>query len=248
MSENNEMNPEENEKTENPAEEHPPEIVEEEAEAEVIDLQTSSEEAEPDPADVLEALMAELAEAKDQRLRAVAEADNVRRRSQAEIRTKLKFAHTEFARNLLAVADNLNRALESVKPDERKADAALENLCVGVEMTARELETAFEKANISPIDPKGDKFDHNYHQAMFEAEDPSVPSGTVTQVLGRGYMIHDRLLRPAMVGVSKGGPKEEASDTPNDGEAAATKAAGDSAYGKATGDSDASGVKLDTEL
>ncbi|MCW9035516.1 MAG: nucleotide exchange factor GrpE, partial [Rhodospirillales bacterium] len=201
------------------------------------------------PAEEVEAMRAELAEAKDQMLRAVAEAENVRRRSQAEIRTKLKFAHTEFARDLLAVADNLSRAVDSVKPEERKADAALENLCVGVEMTAREMENAFQKVKITSIDPLGEKFDHNYHQAMFEAEDPSVPAGTVVQVLGRGYMIHDRLLRPAMVGVSKGGPKtEEAGDAPSDGEVAAAKAVGDTAYEKATGDGDASGVKLDTEL
>lgn len=244
MSENSELTPEE-ENVDQPLQDQAEGNVEESPAEEQPVKQESTGKTD---AEIIAALKAEAADAKDKMLRAVAEAENVRRRAQAEIRSKLKFAHTEFARDLVAVADNLDRALSSVSAEDRKKDAALENLCVGVEMTARELETAFNKAGVTPVDAGGQKFDHNYHQAMFEIDDASQPSGTVLQVLSRGYMIHDRLLRPAMVGVSKGGPKEEGEAKVSDGEVAAAKAAGDTAYEKAAGETGGAGNKLNEEL
>lgn len=185
----------------------------------------------------------ELGKMKDQAMRALAEAENTRRRAQAEIQSKLKYANTDLARDLLAVADNLTRALEAVDPESRKADEALENLCVGVEMTQKQLHDAFAKAGVKPIEALNQRFDHNYHQAMFEIPNPEVPSGTVLQEMQRGYVIHDRLLRPAMVGVAKGGPKPEAPAS-SDGEEAAAKAQGGAAYSQG---GDGAGGNYDSE-
>jgi len=185
----------------------------------------------------------ELGKMKDQAMRALAEAENTRRRFQAEIQSKLKYANTDLARDLLAVADNLSRALEAVEPESRKGDEALENLCVGVEMTQKQLQDALGKAGVEPIDALNQRFDHNYHQAMFEIPNPEVVAGTVLQEMQKGYLIHDRLLRPSMVGVAKGGPKPEA-PAASDGEEAAVKAQGEAAYSK---DGDGSGGSIDTE-
>ena len=185
----------------------------------------------------------ELGKMKDQAMRALAEAENTRRRSQLEIQTKLKYANADLARDLLAVADNLTRTLEAVDPDARKGSEALENLCVGVEMTQKQLHDAFAKAGVTVIDALNQRFDHNYHQAMFEIPNPEVASGTVLQEMQKGYLIHDRLLRPAMVGVAKGGPKPEAPAS-SDGEEALTKAQVDAAYNQ---DDEGSGGTIDTE-
>ncbi len=152
-------------------------------------------------------LEAEVAEIKDQLLRAMAETENVRRRGQRERDDTAKYAAANFARDLLAVADNLARALESVPPDARKENESLETLVTGIELTQRELEAAFERQGIKRIEPLGEPFDHNFHQAMFEIEDSDKPAGTVVQLMQAGYVMRDRLLRPAMVGIAKGGPK-----------------------------------------
>ena len=146
---------------------------------------------------------------KDQLLRTMAEAENVRRRTEREKADASKYAVTNFARAVLSVADNLNRALESVSQEARDANEDLNNLFVGIEMTENELETVYQQFGIKTIEAIGKKFDHNYHQAMFEVEDPDQPAGLVIQQVQKGYMIQDRLLRAAMVGVSKGGPKIE---------------------------------------
>jgi len=185
----------------------------------------------------------ELGKMKDQAMRALAEAENTRRRSQAEIQSKAKYANTDLARDLLAVADNLTRTLEAVTPEARKEDETLENLCVGVEMTQKQLLDAFAKASVTVIEALNQRFDHNYHQAMFEIPNAEVPSGTVLQEMQKGYLIHDRLLRPAMVGVAKGGPKPEVSPS-SDGEEATAKAQGGAAYSQ---DDDGSGNTIDTE-
>jgi len=148
------------------------------------------------------ALEAELVAAKDQALRALAEAENVRRRTQKDAEDARKFAVATFARDLLAVADNLGRALQAIPP-EKRAGGELATLHAGIELTERELASILERNGIRPVDPKGERFDPNLHQAMFEVEDPNVPPGTVLQVIARGYTIHGRLLRPAMVGVAK---------------------------------------------
>ncbi|NQV57543.1 MAG: nucleotide exchange factor GrpE [Rhodospirillales bacterium] len=164
----------------------------------------------PPSYDELEAANAEL---KDHVLRARAEAENTRRRAEREKIDTANYAITKFARAIISVADNLHRALASVSDEARQADEELKNLCVGIEMTEAELVTVFEQFGIKPIEALGKKFDSNFHQAMFEVDDPDQPAGLVAQQMQLGFTIHDRLLRPAMVGVSKGGPKLEAEAT-----------------------------------
>ena len=165
-----------------------------------------SEAVERSADDRLTALEAELAEQKDRLLRALAETENVRRRAQREREDASKYAVTGFAKDLLSAADNLRRALESL-PEAEIKDEHTRSLLAGVAATERELLSVFERHGIRRIDPKGDPFDHNFHQAIFEAERNDQPSGTVVEVLQPGYVLHDRLLRPAMVGVAKGGAK-----------------------------------------
>jgi molecular chaperone GrpE len=159
--------------------------------------------AEATPEERLAAAEVELTEYKDRALRAMAEVENVRRRAQREAEDSKKYAVSSFTRDLLNVADNLRRALTSVDP-AKVQDDVLKNLLAGVEATERELLAVFERNGVRRIDPKGQKFDHNLHQAIFEAENTGQPPGTVTEVLQTGYTLHDRLLRPAMVGVAKG--------------------------------------------
>ncbi|WP_298723578.1 nucleotide exchange factor GrpE [uncultured Ferrovibrio sp.] len=172
--------------------------------------QAAGEAQQPDP---LAQAQAEIANLKDQVLRARADAENLRKRLEREREDAVKFAAAKFAKDILTVADNLRRALESAPQDGEGAAALSEpvrNLLIGVEATERELLTVFERHGIARIDPKGQKFDPNLHQAMFEIEDSSVPAGTVLQVVAAGYVQHGRLLRAAMVGVSKGGPQPQA--------------------------------------
>lgn len=188
-------------------------------------------------------LEAEVGKLKDQLLRALAEAENIRRRGQRDKEDAANYAIASFARDMLGVADNLGRALTSVDPAARETDGPIKNLLVGVEMTARELVAAFDRVGIKPIDAVNKRFDPNFHQAMFEIDNPGVPAGTVLQVMQNGYVIRDRLLRPAMVGVAKGGPKPE----PQSEAQAGTQPRSD-AYEKATDGNPASGGKLDTTL
>lgn len=152
---------------------------------------------------------AELAETKDRLLRALAETENVRRRAERERADALKYGGASLARELLNVADNLRRALDSA-PADQAADERTRTLVQGVAATERELLAAFERNGIRRIDPAGERFDHNLHQAIFEVENTGQPPGTVVQVLQPGYVMHDRLLRPAMVGVAKGEGKPPA--------------------------------------
>jgi molecular chaperone GrpE len=176
----------------------------------------SEETGEHSPEARVAALEAELAEHKDRLLRALAETENVRRRAQREREDAAKYAVAGFAKELLSVADNLRRALDSLPWAEAKDDRT-RSLLAGVEATERELMSVFERHGIRRIDPDGERFDHNLHQAIFEAERPGKPGGTVIEVLQPGYVLHDRLLRPAMVGVAKEtpGPSEpmESADT-----------------------------------
>lgn len=147
-------------------------------------------------------LETELATLKDQWLRAMAETENLRRRAQKDREEALKYASTNFGRDMLTVADNLRRALESISTLGELPDS-MKPLVEGIELTENSLLSTFERHGIKKIDPLNEKFDANIHQAMFEVEDGSVSAGTIVQVLQAGYMMHDRLLRPAMVGVSK---------------------------------------------
>jgi molecular chaperone GrpE len=151
-------------------------------------------------------LQAEKADLQDKLLRALAEAQNVRRRAQQDIERERKFGIERFARDILSVADNLGRAL-SVLPDDTDAiDPALRNVIVGVQATQRELQSVLERHGITRIESLGRPFNAEFHQAMMEVEDPTVPAGTIVQELVPGYLIAGRLLRAAMVAVSKGGP------------------------------------------
>ena len=156
-------------------------------------------------------LEAALGEQKDRLLRALAETENVRRRAQREREDASKYAVAGFAKELLSVADNLRRALDSL-PEAEARDERTRSLLAGVEATERELLSVFERHGIRRIDPNGERFDHNLHQAIFEAERPGQPAGMIVEVLQPGYVLHDRLLRPAMVGVAKEtpGPAEPA--------------------------------------
>jgi molecular chaperone GrpE len=167
---------------------------------------TAAEGEAPSADERLVALEAELADVKDRMLRALAEAENVRRRAQREREDTLKYAVAGFARDLLSAADNLRRALDSL-PEAEAKDERTKSLLQGVAATERELLSVFERHGLRRIDPKGERFDHNYHQAVFEVEKTDQPPGTVVEVLQPGYVLHDRLLRPAMVGVAKEGPK-----------------------------------------
>jgi len=154
----------------------------------------------------LEALQIELAQVKDQMLRALADAENVRRRAERDKDEVSKYAVTSFARELLPVADNLRRGLEMTPAEERTQNATLNNMIEGFELTEKSLLSAFEKTGIQKIDPLHQAFDHNFHQAVFEQTSTGQPAGTITQVLQSGYVIQDRLLRPAMVAVAKDEP------------------------------------------
>ncbi len=166
------------------------------------------ETGEQDVFAVVEALNAENSQLKDRVLRTLAEMENLRRRTEREVSDAKTYGVTSFARDMLTVVDNLSRALEHLPAEARaNADPSVRSLIEGVELTARDLESALGRHGVKKLDPKGQKFDPNFHQAIFEAPDESVPSGTVSQVVQSGWTIGDRVLRPAMVGVSKGGPR-----------------------------------------
>jgi molecular chaperone GrpE len=147
----------------------------------------------------------QVAELKDQLLRALADAENTRRRAQKEREDTSKYAVSNFAREMLNVADNFRRALDATPKDNE--DPALKNLIAGIDATERQLQAALERFGIKKLEPMNQPFDPNFHRAMAEIDDPNHPPGTVVQVLQAGYVIHDRLLREALVAVSKGAPQ-----------------------------------------
>ncbi|WP_225768000.1 nucleotide exchange factor GrpE [Inquilinus sp. Marseille-Q2685] len=155
-------------------------------------------------AERIAALEAENAKLKDQALRALAETENIRRRSEREREDTAKYAISGFAKSLLDAADNLRRAIDAVPAEAVDADPALKTLVDGVAATERQLLAAFERHGVTRIEPVGETFDPNFHQAMFELPGTGKPSGTIVQVVQPGYVLQGRLLRPAMVGVAKG--------------------------------------------
>ena len=160
---------------------------------------------------LVEQLAREASENKDKLLRSLAEIENMRRRTDRQVADAREYGITAFARDVLAVADNMSRALSAIDPQLREtADAGLKSLLEGVELTERELLKVLEKHGVKKLEPLGGKFDPNLHQAMYEVPDPSVPAGTVVQAVQAGYTIGDRVLRPALVAVSKGGAKSAA--------------------------------------
>lgn len=179
--------------------------------------QTPADEAldpAPNPeAEVLAKLMAENAEIKDKMLRTLAESENLRRRTEREVADARSYGISNFARDVLGFADNLRRAVEAIPAEARANEGALKVFVDGVELTERDFLKTLERHGVRQLDPKGQKFDPNLHQAMFEAQNPDVPNGTVTEVLQVGYAIGERVLRPALVGVARGGPKASVSES-----------------------------------
>ena len=150
----------------------------------------------------------ESADHKDRHLRTLAEMENLRRRTDRQVAEAREYGITGFARDILAVADNMGRALGALDAELReKADTGVKALLDGVELTERELMKVLDKHGVKKFEPQGEKFDPNLHQAMLEVTEPSLPAGSVAQVIQPGYMIGERVLRPAMVAVAKGGPK-----------------------------------------
>ncbi len=155
----------------------------------------------------LDALLSENAEMRDRLLRTMADMENLRRRTEREKSDTARYAISNFARDVLTVGDNLKRTIEHVPAEAAASDPALKSFLEGVELTERELLNALERHGVTRIEPLGQRFDPNCHQAMFEVDNPDVPEGTVVDVMQQGYTIGDRCLRPALVAVSKGGTK-----------------------------------------
>ena len=173
--------------------------------------ETETDESEADAGDSVSQL-------KDQLLRALAETENVRRRARKDVTDASRYGIANFARDMLSVSDNMARALDSIPDDAREESDIVKAIAEGVEMTAREMASALERHGIRQVSPLGEKFDYNLHQAMFEAKDSGQPDGTIVNVVQAGYMIGERLLRPAMVGVAKGGGTAPGNDADDGGQ------------------------------
>ena len=168
----------------------------------------------PDATEI-ETLKTENADLKDRLLRMAAETENLRKRMTREIEDTRSYAITKFARDMLTATDSLSRALLVLPAETRDtAEGPLKSLIEGIDLTEREMQRLLAVHGVKPIEAEGQKFDPHKHQAMFEVPDPSRPEGTVVQVVQTGYAIGDRVLRPAMVGVAKGGPAN--ANTPGD--------------------------------
>ena len=167
-----------------------------------VDAETKGDVETQDP---LTAVIAERDQLKDQLLRALADTENMRRRSEREATNIRKYGHTPFARDLVGAIDNLARVVESTPENLDQADETVKSLITGIQLSWTELQSIIEKHGIKRVEPLGEKFDYNLHQAMFEVPTNDQPSGMVLEVVQHGYVLHDRLLRPAMVGVSKTG-------------------------------------------
>jgi molecular chaperone GrpE len=181
--------------------------------AQADNTEAKTDAAEAQAADPVAEAKREASEFKDKLLRTLAEMENLRRRTEREVTDARVYGIASFARDVLAVADNMHRALEAIGP-ELRAQADAKSLIEGVELTERELLKSLEKNGVRKFSPEGEKFDPNVHQAVYEVLDANVPPGHVAQVVQAGYMIGERVLRPAMVGVAKAAPKPSANDNP----------------------------------
>ena len=174
------------------------------ADRQAADAAEAEGEAQDAAQQAAEDLEAEINDLRERLTRAMAETENVRRRAERERQDAVKYATSPLAKDLLGVVDNLRRALESVPAEEVEGNETLKNLMSGVEMTEKELMSAFDKHGIRQMAVQpGDRFDPHYHEAMFEVPTDQQASGTVVHILQPGYMLHERLLRPARVGVAK---------------------------------------------
>ena len=166
---------------------------------------------EPEPFTEIENLVQENTALKDKVLRTMAEMENLRRRTEREVADAKLYGVTSFARDMLTFADNLRRAVESVPAEEKEgASPALKSFVEGIELTERDFLSRLARFGVKKLEPQGEKFDPNMHEALFEVPDPNVANGTVVQVVEAGFSIGDRCLRPAKVGVARGGPKADA--------------------------------------
>jgi molecular chaperone GrpE len=166
-----------------------------------------SDIAEPEPFTELENLYAENAGLKDKLLRSLAEMENLRRRTEREVADAKTYGISKFACEMLSFADNLRRAIDSVPAQERESNPSVRALVEGMEVMERDFLARLSRFGVTPMDAKGQRFDPNQHEALFEVPDESVPNGAVAQVIETGYLIGERVLRPAKVGVARGGPK-----------------------------------------
>ena len=179
-----------------------------EKEEQVSEEPKDQEEAEISPEDLIEKLNEEITSLKDQRLRAVAELENFRKRAEKDQSDALKYGISNFAKEIINIRDNIERAQSSIS-DEAKNNEAIKSVIEGIDLIAQSVVSTFEKIGIKKIESLNEKFDHNLHQAMMEIENEELEPGTIVQELIPGYTLHDRLLRPAMVGVSKKSKKNE---------------------------------------
>jgi molecular chaperone GrpE len=212
-----------------------------------------TEDKTDDPADRVDELESQVSELNDRLLRALAEAENVRRRAQRDKEDTAKYGIKNFAEGMLAVADNLGRALASIDVDAHNGNESVETIIVGIEMVQKDLISTFERYGIKAVAALGAKFDPMQHEAMFEIEDKNRPAGIVAQVLEPGYVLHGRTLRAAKVGITKGGakeviPEENPSDDSEEGSPDSTTRDGQAAYENQTEDKTPAGGKLDQEL
>ena len=179
-----------------------------EKEEQVSEEPKDQEEAEISPEDLIEKLNEEITDLKDQRLRAIAELENFRKRAEKDQSDALKDGISNFAKEIINIRDNIERAQSSIS-DEAKNNEAIKSVIEGIDLIAQSVVSTFEKIGIKKIDSLNEKFDQNLHQAMMEIENDELDPGTIVQELISGYTLHDRLLRPAMVGVSKKSKKNE---------------------------------------
>jgi len=179
-----------------------------EKEEQVSEESKDQEETEISPEDLIEKLNEEITSLKDQRLRAIAELENFRKRAEKDQSDALKYGISNFAKEIINIRDNIERAQSSIS-DEAKNNEAIKSVIEGIDLIAQSVVSTFEKIGIKKIESLNEKFDHNLHQAMMEIENEELEPGTIVQELIPGYTLHDRLLRPAMVGVSKKSKKNE---------------------------------------
>ena len=196
------------EENNNKLEEQDLENLTSEKEEQVSEEPKDQEEAEISPEDLIEKLNEEITSLKDQRLRAIAELENFRKRAEKDQSDALKYGISNFAKEIINIRDNIERAQSSI-PDEAKNNEAIKSVIEGIDLIAQSVVSTFEKIGIKKIESLNEKFDHNLHQAMMEIENEELEPGTIVQELIPGYTLHDRLLRPAMVGVSKKSNKNE---------------------------------------
>ena len=167
------------------------------------DKSGSSDSEEDNDNEIISDLEQKVSDLKDQLMRTLADGENLRKRTLKDVEHSKKYSHISFVKDLVSSVDNLQRALEAVPEDKSSLPEPIKNLIIGLEIVEKEITSTLEKHNVKQIDPLGEKFDYNFHQAMFEVPTNDDEPGTVVQVSQKGYILHDRLVRPAMVGISK---------------------------------------------